>query len=121
APLPSDLQLTFAGNSALSPFFYGVDGGVANAFADYDLKTPFGPVALGFQPPPLPTGTLHTDAGDLVVTGIQEFGPGGSLWHAQLQVGPEPSSWVLLGIGGLGVAGYGWRRRRAGAAAGGPE
>jgi hypothetical protein len=106
---PSDLDLFFAGMSLFRPDHFHVDGGFGDPLADYDLRSSFGPIFVGFIPPPPPTGTLFTDAGDLVVT---DFGPPFS-FVAQLDVVPEPASWLLLSLGGLGAAGYHWRRKRA--------
>jgi hypothetical protein len=99
-------------------------GGVADAFADYDLTQPFGPVNLDFGPPPwtIP-GTLYTSAGDLDITSVEFYvqtGPDSFqyLWQGQLTVTPEPSSWLLAGLGLLCLLGYGWRRwKRAATAA----
>jgi hypothetical protein len=39
-------------------------------------------------------------------------GPTSASSHLQNQVVPEPSSLILLGIGLLGILGYGWRKRK---------
>lgn len=36
---------------------------------------------------------------------------GGSIWHEHHPI-PEPSTFVLLGIGGVAIVGYGWHRKR---------
>jgi hypothetical protein len=64
------------------------------------------------------------DNGGLVEVGTEGnngvvYSPGGALdniYHFTSDAIPEPSSIIMLSIGAFGAAGYGWRRRKAGAA-----
>jgi hypothetical protein len=42
---------------------------------------------------------------------IVEVHPGGLGVHVVTTATPEPGSFVLVGMGAIGLAGYGWRRR----------
>ena len=46
-----------------------------------------------------------------LVTNTPANGTGGIVY--QITAVPEPSTFVLLGLGALGLLGYGWRRRSA--------
>jgi hypothetical protein len=77
-------------------------------------RQPFGPVVT-----PLDVGTvapgymLDTSATITLTTGSDTFGVGAKLTPPTAV--PEPSRLTLLGLGALGLAGYGWwRRKRAG-------
>jgi hypothetical protein len=75
-------------------------------FATYDLTTPIGPVS---GPPALNVfDPFATTSGGT----FQLFQPGtlSSSFTATLTAVPEPASLTLLGV--VGVAVYGWRRRR---------
>ena len=78
----------------------------APAFATYDLTTPIGPVS---GPPALfvfdPFATTSGGTFQLAKPGTLS-----SSFTATLTAVPEPASLTLLGV--VGVAVYGWRRRR---------
>jgi hypothetical protein len=88
-------------------------GDVINGvFATYDLKTSIGPVAGSvsagtFVAPPF---SYPTSLGSLTFT---SFGDTGTFTATAI---PEPASLTLLGIGAVGLIGYGWRRRQGTAA-----
>jgi len=74
---------------------------------DYDLRSPFGPLTVDFGGVGYPTGYfLHTTLGDLSFT--SNIPPGVATFTART---PEPSSFVLLGIGVIVFAGSRLRGR----------
>jgi hypothetical protein len=99
-------------------FPYNLDGfNAAGAYSHsggyYDLSYPLPATPLNFDPP-LPGGIgigaysfhLPTAGGDLHITG-QDYAD----WTVQVDVAPEPATLTMLGIGAVGLAGYGRRRR----------
>ena len=71
-------------------------------------------------------GTFYVTTGaDLNFTGLGDIGPGGVICHSgrlgysgpaegyNVRFTPEPSTFVLLGMAGLGLLAYAWRRRRS--------
>ena len=85
-------------------------GGTPIYFSEAILK-------IQFDVPPLPVLDFSTtpflryqvvgNGGSLKLFGTPDGGP-----NPNPGVVPEPSSFVLLGIGSLGLIGYGWRRRK---------
>jgi hypothetical protein len=94
----------------------GFNGTRLIVYSDIDAGEP--------NPPPADTGLPVTivarDGGGVSEVGpegnnVADYFPGGlndNIYHFVSDgVIPEPSSVILLGVGGLGAAGYGWRRR----------
>jgi hypothetical protein len=90
---------TSAGGFDTDPSHSGVIITSNSLFATYDLKSSFGPVS-GFT----------TVSGVTTNLGVLEFSLPFDL-NGTFTAVPEPASLTLLGIGAVGLIGYGWRRR----------
>jgi hypothetical protein len=79
----------------------------SGAHIDRNLDRASGPTQeFYFSGPPPSPYTVHTSAGDLILNNVAE-----DAWTARVDVVPEPSSLILLGIGAVSLAGYGWARK----------
>jgi hypothetical protein len=86
-----------------------------SVFATYNLSTPIAPPVSGSFSSNLGGGpAIDTSLG----TGTLLFSSFGSTstFGATATATPEPSSFVLLGLGAIYSLGYGWRRRKQTAA-----
>jgi hypothetical protein len=106
-----DLILTPPGGSIDNPLF-------RMPFMEGQLFTPT-PIPWSHTPPPgYPMNPLFPAGNFFIMSPFMEMGPLALHTIRPPTVTgdgaiPEPSSWMLLGLGVLGLMGYSWRRRRA--------
>jgi hypothetical protein len=74
----------------------------------YGLTTPIGPVSGGVLIDP--TLSFPTSLGSFVISSVANNT--GTFTATTATAAPEPASLTLLGIGAVGLLGYGWRQRR---------
>jgi hypothetical protein len=110
-----------AGQYSLAWSFVGADlaGATTDAHVLVNNSSIFDGNVNGFGPGSGPsfTTTLTLAVGDRVDFAVgfgTDGGPNNDATgiSAQLSAVPEPSTLALASLGGLGVLGYGWRRRR---------
>jgi hypothetical protein len=114
------LRFTNTTNGDINGSFTGT---ILQVFSDIDTGDPNPPPAdRGL--PTVPVGYVYRDGGGVSEVGPEgnngaTYSPGGAADNIYIFVSdgviPEPSSVIMLSIGALGAAGYGWRRQRSAA------
>jgi hypothetical protein len=102
-----DTQTSNSSFNALSPFAELITPPVTFTSTG-SSRQPFGPVVTNLDVGRVPPGyTLDTSATLKLTSGTDTFGVGAKLQLDTEEAVPEPSSLTLLGLGSLGLLGYG--------------